>query len=225
MKILSNIFIVTALLIAGTLISCKKKKQFKPSDYNIVFTQPEQFNGNTFQSPWILSLNTDGTVTAAASGLSYQNTTFKYEWDGNKTLSIKLAANNASVFSFDIENERITKVADASGAATAVFENLALQLKPGTDALAATIWKGNLAVGGTTYLKFNTDATALKYGSSVADLENSNNVYRPCSLVGNQAVSYKVGNEKWSAAVIINDVLYLFHNEGPGTSIGKLIKQ
>lgn len=225
MKILSNIFIVTALLIAGMLMSCKKKQQFKPSDYNIVFTQPEQFNGNTFQSPWILSLNTDGTVTAAASGLSYLNTTFKYEWDGNKTLSIKLAANNASVFSFDIENERITKAADASGAATAVFENLALQRKPGTDALAATIWKGNLAVGGTTYLKFNTDATALKYGSSIADLENSNNVYHPCHLIGNQAGSYKVGNEKWSAAVIINDVLYWFHNEGPGTSIGKLIKQ
>lgn len=225
MKTLSNIFIVTALLLAGVLISCKKRQQFRPSDYNIVFTQPEQFNGNTFQSPYILSLNADGTVTAAASGLSYLNTTFKYEWDGNKTLSIKLAANNASVFSFDIENERITKVVDASGAPTAVFENLALQRKPGANALAATTWKGNLAAGGTTYLKFNTDATALKYGSTIADLENNNNVYLPCRLVGNQAVSYRVGNEKWSTAVIINDVLYLWHNEGPGTSIGKLIKQ
>ncbi|GEM_PF-2370287 len=225
MKILSNIFIVTALLLAGVLTSCKKKQQFKPSDYNIVFTAPDNFNGNTHQSPYILSLNNDGTVMAAASGLSYVNTTFKYEWDGDKTLSIKSRTNDAAVFLFDIENERITKASDATGATTTVFENLALQRKPNANTLAATVWKGNLSLGGTFYLKFNAEATALKYGNTMADLENNNNVYSPCSLVGNQAVSYKVGNEKWSAAVIINDVLYLWHNEGPGTSIGKLVKQ
>lgn len=217
--------ILILLLLCASFTACKKKPKFNPSDYNIVFTVQETFSGNVYQSPYILSLNSEGAVTAAAANMGYTNTGFKYEWDGEKTLSIKLASNGYVMFLFDIENERIIKATDASGAVATVFDNLSLQRKPKTNVLSETTWKGNLALGGTTYFKFNQDATALKYGNTPADLENNNNTYHPCTLIGNQAVSYKIGNEKWSVAVVINDVLHLFHFEGPGTSIGKLIRQ